>query len=133
MIKTFKELQEIDNVVGELYKTNPDLKQSKFGYAYKRYSAKNYEPIVKEFRDELELIRLENAMEDEKTKEVLIDRMNSRGYKYSKEGLKNAMKQEADLMEKFNLKEIEIIPYITTSIPEELNDEVKEMLTGIVI
>jgi hypothetical protein len=131
MKKLFKDLQEIDSLVGELYGKNPELKQSKFGYAYKRYSAKNYEPIVKDFRDELEGIRIDNALEDDKTHEILTDRANSRGYKYSKEGLKAVIDAEKKLIEKFNDKEVEVTPFITTNIPEEISTELKELLTGI--
>lgn len=132
MKKTFKELQEIDSLVGAIYQKHPELKESKFGYAYKRYSAKTYEPVVKDFRDELEGIRIDNAMEDETTKEIMADRTNSRGFKYSKEGLKAVIAAEKKLIEKFDAKEVEIIPFITANIPEEISAEDKEALTGIV-
>jgi len=48
MEKTFKELNELDTIIGNLYQTNPELKDGKFGYAYKRFSEKNFFPIFKD-------------------------------------------------------------------------------------
>ncbi len=131
MKKTFLELQGIDNMVGELYKVHPELRESKFGYAYKRYSAKTYEPVVKEFRDELEGIRIDNALEDAHTKEIMVDKLNTRGYKYSKEGLKGVIAAENKLIEKYNKKEVEVVPFITSTTPEEISEELKTALTGV--
>lgn len=133
MKKLFKDLQEIDNLVGQFYQQHPEYRQSKFGYAYKRYSEKTYAPIVSEFRDELQAIRIENALEDKSTGEILTDASNNRGYKYSKEGLLGVIKAENVLMEKYNLKEVEIIPFVTKECPEELSDELKEMLKGVIL
>lgn len=136
MTKTFKELQDADMIVGGLYQKNPDLKNSKFGYAWKRFTDKNYVPMVKEFNEDLAGIRVDHALEDANSKEILIDRMNPRGFKYSKEGLKAVMKAEKELEATYNAKEIEITPYVTTAIPEEveaLGDEQKEVLTGLVL
>lgn len=132
MKKTFRELREIDTLVGELYKKQPGLKDTKFGYAYKRFSEKWYKPLVTEYYEEMALTRVEHALEDEKTKEILTDRLNERGFKYSKEGLKNVIKAENKLLEKFNLKEVEVEPYISSYVPE-LTDEAIEMLDGILI
>ena len=116
MKKTFKELQEIDLIVGGIYHRKPELRNTKFGYAYKRFVKKNYQPLV-----------------DEKTKEILIDRLNPRGYKYSKEGLKQVIKDENQISNKFDLKETEIEPFLSSYIPEDLTEEETEILTGIVI
>jgi hypothetical protein len=133
MTKTFKDLQEIDSLVGSLYKKNPTLEHSKFGYAYKRFSDKNYLPMVKDFQEELGNVRIDNALEDEKTKEILIDRMNVRGYKYSKEGLKKVILEEKAIIEKFDLKGIEIVPFISKVVPEDLTEDQSEMLKGVVL
>lgn len=133
MVKTFKELQEVDSMIGELYKKNPKLKDSKFGYAYKRFSDKVYSPVVRDFQDELGFCRVDNALEDPNTKEVLIDRMNVRGYKYSKAGLKKCMEQEKKIIEEWDEKEVEIKPFFTKDVPTELTDEDKELLKGVIL
>ena len=74
MTKTFKELQEVDMMVGGLYQKTPTLKESKFGYAYKRFTDKNYMPYVKDFNEELGALRVQHALEDPNTKEVIIDK-----------------------------------------------------------
>lgn len=130
--KTFKQLQEIDNVMGELYQKEPTLQETKFGYAYKRFCEKEYIPLVKEYNASLEDVRIENALENETTKEVLTDRTNMRGYKYSKLGLKNVMKEENRVMEEWNSKEFEVEPFVSAFVPE-LSEYEKEVLTGVII
>lgn len=132
MIKTFKELQNIDSVVGSLYKKNPELRDTKFGYAYKRFYEKNYSPIFKEFTEQINDSYIDNALVDERTQALLTDQDNSRGFKYSKDGLKKVMKDENKITEEFNKREIEIEPFISSYVPELTEDE-KEILIGTVI
>jgi hypothetical protein len=132
MTKTFKELQEVDALVGELYVKDKTLQASRFGYAYKRFSDKNYSPLIKELQDEMFMIRINNALENPQTKEVLVDATSKRGFKFSKAGLTQCIKDENVLMEKFNEKEIEIKPYVSTLVPE-LAEEETELLKGLVI
>jgi len=129
---TFKELQEIDSLVANLYTKDKTLQNSKMGYAYKRFSEKFYFPVVKELQQKTQDIRVDNAMEDKNTKEILADGNNVRGYKYTKEGLKNCMKQERELVEEYDKREIEIEPFISSFKPENLTDEEKELLKGII-
>lgn len=133
MKKTFNELNEIDLVIGELYSKNPTLRDTKFGYAYKRFAENNYIPLYKEMIEAKNNARIDNALEDEKTKEILLDPASQRGFKYSKEGLKSVIKAEKQIQELFDVKEIEIKPFISSFIPEEITDEQKELLTGILI
>lgn len=132
MKKTFKQLQEIDEVVGGLYLKDENLRGSKFGYAYKRFSEKNYVPAIKEMNEEILTVRIDDALEDQKTKEIISDQANFRGFKYSKEGLKSVIKKEKDIRDSWDEKEIEITPHISTLIPEMTDDE-KEILTGTLI
>lgn len=132
MVKTFLELAEIDSIVGSLYKADPKLRETKFGYAYTKFYKKNYEPILNEFKEQLEVVRIDHALEDEKTKAILKDENTSRGYQYSKQGLKDVMNAEKEITKKFEIKEITIEPYISSYIPE-MADEQKEILTGIVL
>lgn len=131
MKKTFEELLKIDRLVGDLYKRNPALRNTKFGYAYKRFAEKNLDKIVTEYRKEINLAQLNNALEDEKTKEVLIDPQNSRGYKYSKEGLMKVISDEFEIEKKWFEKEVDVEPFFSAYVPEELLDEEKEDLKGI--
>lgn len=135
MQKTFEELGKLDAIVGRMYQKNPELRNSKMGYAYKRFVAKNFQPTYDAFISELSDVRIDNALTNEATKEILTDpNPNSRGFKYSKEGLKAVIKAEDVITKKFNAKQIEIEPYIVK--PEnlpELTDEQKEALTGLLI
>lgn len=134
MVKTFKELQEVDALMGELYRANPELKNTRFGYAYKRFADKNYTPLIKEFQHEINDARIDQALEDPVTKEIKTDPVSPRGFKYSKEGLKQVIKLEHTIIEKWDNKEVEIVPHICQkeSLPE-LNEEQMEILVGILI
>ena len=132
MVKTFKELQAIDQMIGFLYEQDQKLKNTKFGYAYQKFFKKNYEPALKEFQNKIFDIRLDNAMEDKITKEVLKDKDSPRGFKFTKEGLKKCVEQERSLIEEFDKKEIEVTPQFSSYVPE-LTEEQKELLTGLII
>lgn len=133
MKKTFKELQEIDILVGGLYQRNPKLRDSKFGYAYKRFTDKNYVPHVREFNEELSALRVQHALEHPSTKEVMVDLQSPRGYKYSKSELINLMGAEKRLQDEWDKKEFDITPFLSATIPDELEEEHREMLAGIVL
>ena len=130
---TFKELQEVDQMVGGLYQKNAKLQESKFGYAYKRFADKNYIPLVKEFNEELGALRVQYALEDPATKEVLIDRMSPRGFKYNKTSLITLMAEEKKLADTWDNKVIEVVPFLSSYIPEDLETEQREMLDGLVL
>ena len=130
MKKTFKELLEIDLVVGKLYRKDTTLKDSKFGYAYNRFHAKNYEPVIKNLKEDMADLGVKHALEDEKTKALLQDEQGN--YKYSKEGKLALNKEERELIESYENKEIEITPYISVFTPS-MSDEDFETLKGIVV
>lgn len=130
--KTFKEIQEVNQLIGELYQKDKSLQDSKFGYACKRFLEKNYNPIIKEAREELMDIRINNAMEDKTTKEILKDQTDMRGFKYTKEGLKKCIQEENDLNAKYESKEIECEPYISSYVPV-LTEEQIAMLKDLII
>lgn len=131
--KTFKELRELDQMVGLLYQKTPSLKETKFGYAYKRFYDKNYEKPLQEFQQEIADARIDNALTDDKTKELLKDQMDMRGFKYSKEGLKAVAREENKIVEKWNDKEIECMPFISSYKPEDLSEGQLEMLAGLLL
>lgn len=133
MKKTFKELQEVDVMVGGLYQKKPELRSTKFGYAYKRFADKNYVPLLNDFNDALETVRVEHALEDSITKEILSDNTNKRGYKYSKAGMIAVLTAEKKLVEKWEVKEVEITPYLSSMVPEGLEEEQLALLKGLVL
>jgi hypothetical protein len=130
---TFKKLLEVDTIVASIYKKNPELKEGKFGYGYKRFYEKSYAPNLKKYQDELADIEIDNALEDEKTKAILYNN-DKTNYLYSKEGLKKVRQQKDELFEKWNKEEVEIEPYIIKEehLPE-LTKEQREELDGIII
>jgi len=128
--KTFEQLKEIDNIVGNLYAKNPKLRDGKFGYAYNKFYTKNIKPILDEVNEEITDCRIENAMTDPTTKELLYD--SSRGpeqklFKYTKEGLKKFNDEVRKITKKYDAKEVEIIPNFTTDIPEMFDEEKAEL------
>ncbi len=133
MKKTFKEILEIDSLVGTLYQTNPKLKDTKFGYACKRFCEKNFTPTFEERSQLIVTARINNALEDPQTKALLVDPTSQRGFKYGKEGLIKCIEEEHKIVEEFDKKEIEIKPFISSVIPEGLTQDEKDLLTGAVI
>lgn len=133
MKKTFQELVGVDQMVGKLYAENPNLKETKFGYAYTKFYNKNYKPTSEKYFEELTDKRIDLALEDPNTKEILKDfDPQSRGYKYSKESTKQIVKFERELSEKYHEMEIEIEPYYSAYLPE-LTEFQREMLMGLLI
>ncbi len=133
MKKTYKELQEVDIMVGQLYSDHPELKDSKFGYAYKRFADKNFYAQLKKLNQELLDARIDHALEDPDTKAILKDPTDARGFKYSKEGLKKIIQAEIKISDKWENKEIDIEPYICQDIPEQISDELIGKLEGLLI
>lgn len=133
MIKTFKQLTDIDNLIADLYEKKPSLKRTKFGYAYKRFAEKFFYPMDKEYQDELNHARINLALEDEKTKEILLDPSSPRRFKYTKEGLISVLKEENNIWLQWKDKEINIEAYNTAFIPEELTDGDMDLLKDIII
>ncbi len=133
--KTFKELKDIDNVVGDLYAEDKELQKTKFGYAYKRFIEKYYIPAIQKFNEKIQFIRIDNALEDPKTKELLTDTdpKNYRGYKYSKEGLKKCITEETEASLEYQKEEIQIEPFLSSFIPSNITEEQKAILSGVVI
>lgn len=131
--KTFKELTKIDQEIATLYSLNPKLKDTKFGYTYSRFYDQNYEPTLKEFRKLLVDIRIDHALENPDTKEIITKPNTIRGFAYSKDGLKKVIKAEERIESEFDLKEIEIKPFISPFIPSELNEQQKELFNSLII
>lgn len=132
MKKTFEQILEIDAVVGQLYKKEPTLKDSKFGYAYNKFYKKNIEKPMEEFKELMQDNYIDFALEDEKTKQIIRDEKSNTGYAYTKEQLKAMLKKEKEITEKFMAKEFEVEPYISALVPE-MTEEQKEILTGSIL
>jgi hypothetical protein len=133
MKKTIKELLEIDNVIGGLYKKDITLRDTKFGYAWKKFYSKNIKPAIEEYEEKITDIRIDNALTDEKTKAILEDKENERGFKYSIDGLKKCLDQERKAFKDLELKEIKVEPYLSGYVPDGLTEEQKELLTGTIL
>lgn len=132
--KTFEELKEIVEINNRLNQTNPTFPNTKLGYAFKRLIEKNINPIFTDFNDELQDVRIDNAMVDPSTSELLY-KDDGRSFRYTPEGLKNVMKKIKEVSREWDKKEFEIKPFICSEIPEgvELTDEDKELLEGVIL
>jgi hypothetical protein len=135
MQKTFKQLLEADSVVAELYSKDKALENSKFGYAWRKFYKENISELRLEMFDKIEDYRIDNALEDPKTKEILYaapDMTGHKQYKYSKEDMKRLVSQIRELTKEYDSKVIDIKPYISSYVPE-LTEEETETLKGLVI
>lgn len=133
MKKTFEQLIEIDTMVADLYEKTPELKETKFFYAYDKFYKNNILPTRTEYYEKLQEIRLDNALEDKTTGKVLTDERSPRGFSYSKEGLKACIKSEKALYEQYMPTEIEIKPFISSYYPPEISEQLAEELSGLVL
>lgn len=129
MQKTFKELREVDQVVAVLYQKDDSLRHTKFGYAYKKFYEKNYYPTLKEMNSEIEDIKIDLALEDPNTHEIL---KSSGEFRYSKENLKKLNKSVEAIIEKYENKVIEFEPYVSPYKPE-MTEAQEEVLKGVII
>lgn len=131
MKKTFLQIKEADQLVAQLYSKNESLEKGKFGYAWKKIIEKNYNPVIKELSEKIEDNRVDNALVNETTKELLIG--EDKNYKYSKDGMKTLITINRKLIKDFDEKEIEVIPYYCKDIPLNLTEEETEILKGLII
>ena len=89
--------------------------------------------VFEEYNSELNMIRIDHALSDEKTRAILMaPKGEGREFQYSKEGLKAVMQAEKELVEKWNKKEFEVEPYLAKEVPE-LTEEQVEAFTGFVL
>ena len=133
MKKTFKQLREFNLYAQFLMERKPEIKETKFGYAMKRFVDKNLTKPFNDFNADLDIVRIDHALVDEKTKAILHSEKGSlRPFQYSKEGLKAVIKGENDLIEQFNLKEFECEPFISKEKPELTEEEI-EAFKGLII
>lgn len=135
MLVKFEKLQEVDGVYAKLLlDVDAHFQDTKLGYAFKRFMAKNIK-FFKDFNEEMEEIRVDHALTDDKTKALLIDKENPRGYQYSKEEFKKLRKAEKTLSEKYKDVECEVEPYIFKGDLTEydLNEGDLESLEGFII
>lgn len=132
MKKTLEELLEIDQIVGKLYRENPNLPKGKFGYAYNKFYKKNIKPTEEKRHEELEDLYVKNASVDESTKIIRINKSNPRGFDFGKLELQNVLLEERKIWDKYKIIEIEIEPYFCEDVPE-MDLYSKEILTGVLI
>lgn len=131
--KTYKELVDLDQLVGGWYEKTPTLRDSKFGYGYKRFSEKSLSKIFNEHTEAVSIINIDNALEDATTKALLSDTIGN--FKYSKEGAKKRLQDLRNLKLVWDVKEFEIEPYFIKPeyFPEDIFDEQKEICKGIIL
>ena len=130
MKKTIKELLEIDNIIGNIYKRLPEVKETKFKYVYDKFYNLNLKEPLKQLKEDIEELEILHALEDEKTKAILRD--TNGHYQYSKDEEIKLLKAKREAYNDLMKKEIEVKPYISTYKPS-LTDEESEELSGLII
>lgn len=133
MKKTFKEFTEMNGAYAQLKQINPKIDNTKFGYAWKKFFSKNVEPIFNEYNTCVADTRIDLALTDKVTGEMLIDPMPGRGFKYDKEGMKAVIKAEQKLEKEWEGKEYNVTPYICTAQIPEMNEQQQEIFEGTII
>lgn len=132
MKRKFQELRNIDIMIAILYEKHPYLKDTKFAHTYRSFIESNFVPTFKNYNKELLDVNIDNAAVDPKTKTLLLSD-DKKSYKYTKEGAKQLAKDQNAIIEKYDVQEIEIVPYICKDIPVEITLELREHLKGLMI
>lgn len=132
MKKTLGQIKEADQLVAYLYSKNPTLQNGKLGHAWKRFVEKNYKPLADEMNEKLIDNRVNNALTDKTTGEILYTA--DKNFKFDREGTKAILEFNRKLTAEYDAKEVNIIPFIVKGkdLPE-LTSEEKEILTGLVL
>ena len=131
---TFEDLRKFNQVTANLFARKSVYRESKLGYAIKRFTDINLIKIFNEYNNELEMARIDHCLADPITKAVMLASGGSqRMYQYSKEGLKAVLKAELDLIEKWDKKEFEVKPWICLEPPKDLTEEEMETMKRLVI
>jgi len=112
---TFETIQSLNEEINSLY-SDVNFTKTKLGYAVKRVYNSSLKKIFQEFNDELEDARIDNALTDEKTKEIMYDATGK--YKYSKDGLKAMIARSKEIIAAWDVKEFDIAPYFVQELPE---------------
>lgn len=135
MIKTFKELQEIDQIHARLLE-DKEFPKTKLAYSFKRFTEKNLKKIFTDYNDQLQDNRIEHALVDEKTKAILY-KTDGQSFMYDKEGLRAVLKANKETAEKWQDKEFEVEPFICTDTEYiedlDLHKEEIELLKGVIL
>lgn len=125
---TFQQAREIIAEINSL-STEPNFKNTKFAYAVDKFTKSSLKKPLEEYNEEIAMARVQNALEDEKTKQLIL---NEKGdYTFSRDGdiaLRNATKE---ISERWATKEIEVTPFIVET--PDLTEIQKELFKGIFI
>jgi hypothetical protein len=134
LTRKFKEIEDADSIIALLLEKNEKMEKGKLTYAWKRFVEKNYRSLATELGDKLQDNRVEHAMTDPKTKELLYTNDKNTSYKYTKEGMKALLEAQRKLKKEYEEMDIEIVPFFVKKedLPE-LNEEEREILTGLII
>jgi len=132
MKKTYKQLREANEIINILFVKNKDIEKTKFGYACIKFIKKNFSPIFTEMQEKLTDFRVENALTDEKTKEILYT-SDGKNYKFDREGLKKVIEFNRKLEKEYEAKEFDVESYIAKKDIPELTEDETEILKGLII
>lgn len=135
MTKTFRELNKFSEVVKQLITRNPELIDTKLGYAIKRFEETNLTTIFRDFNRALGDVRIDHALTDKVTGAIIRDNTAGvRGFAYDKAGLKAVIKAETAIENEWLDKEFEVKPFICTADLGQFNltEEEVEVFTGLV-
>jgi len=134
--RTFKQLREF-NIMAQSYLMRCGT-DTKLAYAIERVQESNLKNVFKEYSEKLRDIRIENCFTD-KDGVIQYDILKEAGgretrdFKYTKEGLRAKEKEEKELIEDYDKKDVEFEPFIATEVPLNLGEMEIQLFRGIVI
>lgn len=134
--RTFQKLREF-NVISQGYLLRCRM-GTKIAYAIARVQEKYMSTIFKEYSEKVRTIAIEHCFVDGNGV-ILYDTVRgengqeSRKFRYTKEGMIKKEKDEKELMDEYDKKEVEIDTFIVKDVPLDLNEIEIEAFKGLVI
>lgn len=125
VIRTYSELMVLSQVL-EQYTIN--YPESKLTATIKKFATKSLVPLIEEYSDELDTLKIKNCLVDPITKAILKDEKGERQF-----GIEGTIKLKEEI-KKLLKQEVEVTPFILEEITDIiLSEKEKELFTGIVI
>lgn len=130
----FSEMKKLANTFQAIAVYNPEVYDTKFGRSYLKFEEDNIANVFKEYNKEVKGIEIDNALEDKNTGAILFEDPQRTKYQYSKDGLKNKIKQEEALYEEWKDKEYEVeTRYFVGEYPDFMSELQKELFAEYVV
>ena len=119
---SFEEMVNLNGRYMLFVRNNTIISNTRFGIAFRYFIEDSCEKVLDKYNKDVRLIALDNALTDKDSGAVLFSK-TGKDYLYDKSGLKNKLKEEEELYEKWKTKKFEVEKvYFVGEYPKQLSD-----------